>query len=192
MAGWLRLVDFRYAMLWGSFIGGIGMTLPAVWLDRRIRHRQQLLRHAFPDFLDLMIVCLESGLSLPGAIQQVSDELRIAHPTLASELNIIQREIDLGFSVDSSLRRFAERSGFEGVRTLGTFIRESQRLGTELADALRQHAEMSRAQREAAAEEVAQKASVKILLPTMLLILPAVFVVLAGPAAIQIQKAFSK
>jgi tight adherence protein C len=192
IGGWLGMIDIRFGLLWGSFLGGIGMTLPAIWLDRRIRHRHCVLRHSFPDFLDLMIVCLESGLSMQGTIQQVSDELRIAHPILAGELNIIQREIDLGFSVESSLRRFAERSGFEGVRTLSTFIRESQRLGTELADALRQHAEMCRSQRESAAEEVAQKASIKILLPTMLLILPAVFVVLAGPAAIQIQKAFSK
>jgi tight adherence protein C len=139
-----------------------------------------------------MIVCLDSGLSLQGTILRVSDELRIAHPTLAGELEIVERDMALGAAVDVALKRFADRSGFEGIRTMSTFVRESQRFGTELADALRTHAEMLRYQRAQAAEETAQKASVKILLPVLLLILPAVFVVLAGPAAIQIQAAFSK
>ncbi len=118
--------------------------------------------------------------------------MRLAHPLLAGELSIVQRDIDLGATVDSALRRFGDRSGFDGIRTLSTFVRESQRFGTELADALRLHADMLRSQREQVAEETAQKASVKILLPMLLLILPAVFVVIAGPAAIQIQQAFSK
>jgi tight adherence protein C len=139
-----------------------------------------------------MIVCLDSGLSLQGTILRVSEEMRIAHPTLAGELEIVQRDMALGATVDVALKRFADRSGYEGIRTMSTFVREAQRFGTELAEALRTHADMLRYQRAQAAEETAQKASVKILLPVLLLILPAVFVVLAGPAAIQIQAAFSK
>ncbi len=144
------------------------------------------------DFLDLMIVCLHSGLSLQSTIQCVSDELRIAHPEFAGELNIVQRDISLGATVDGALRRFAERTGCDGVGTLAKFVREAQRLGTQLTEALRIHADMLRSQREAAAEEAAQKAAVKILMPTLLLILPAVFIVLAGPAVIQIQQVFAK
>ena len=191
-AGWAGVIDLRLGLLWGAAGGALGMLLPSFWLNRKIVHRHCVLRHALADFLDLMIVCLESGLSLQGTLQRVTDELKIAHPLLAGELNIVQRDIELGATIEASLRRFADRSGYEGIRTLGSFIRESQRFGTELSEALRLHADTLRNQREQVAEETAQKASVKILLPTMLLILPAVFVVLAGPAAIQIQEAFAK
>ena len=192
LAGWSGLLNIRLGLLWGATAGGWGMVLPSLWLESRIRHRHCVLRQSLADFLDLMIVCLESGLSLQSTIQRVSDELRIAHPALAEELNIVQRDINLGATVDAALRRFADRSGYEGIRSLATFVREAQRFGTQLTEALRLHADMLRSQRENAAEETAQKAAVKILIPTLLLILPAVFLVLAGPAAIQIQQAFAK
>jgi tight adherence protein C len=121
----------------------------------------------------------------------VSDELRLAHPALASELGFVQRDIELGATVDQALKRFATRTDYEAVRTLSTFIREAQRFGTNITDALRSHADMLRSQREQAAEESAQKASVKILIPTLLLIFPATFVVIVGPAVIQIHEAFA-
>jgi tight adherence protein C len=138
-----------------------------------------------------MIVCLEGGLSLQETIRRVSDELRLAHPALASELGFVQRDIELGATVDQALKRFATRTDYEAVRTLSTFIREAQRFGTNITDALRSHADMLRSQREQAAEESAQKASVKILIPTLLLIFPATFVVIVGPAVIQIHEAFA-
>lgn len=189
---WLGTTDWRRGLLFAAIASGAGMILPSLWLERRIKRRHVVLRRSLADFLDLMIVCLESGLSLQGTIQRVSDELRVAHPDLAGELAIVQREINIGATVDAALRRFADRSGFEGIRSLATFVREAQRFGTQLAEALRLHADMLRSQRENAAEETAQKAAVKILIPMLLLILPAVFVVLAGPAAIQIQQAFAK
>jgi len=93
--------------------------------------------------------------------------------------------------VDQALKRFATRTDYEAVRTLSTFIREAQRFGTNITDALRSHADMLRSQREQAAEESAQKASVKILIPTLLLIFPSTFVVIVGPAVIQIHEAFA-
>jgi Flp pilus assembly CpaF family ATPase len=98
----------------------------------------------------------------------------------------IQRDVELGATVDQALRRFELRSDYDGVRTLSSFVRESQKFGTQLTEALRLHADMLRLEREEAAEEKAQKAAVAILLPTLLLIFPAVFVVLVGPALIQI------
>ena len=138
-----------------------------------------------------MIVCLEGGISLQETIRRVGDELRLVHPALADELSMVQRDIEFGATVDQALKRFALRTDYEGVRTLSTFIRESQRFGTNITEALRTHSDMLRSQREQAAEERAQKASVKILLPTLLLIFPAIFVVMVGPAAIQIHEAFS-
>lgn len=191
LVGWLGLINVRFGILWGAIASALGMLLPSLWLDGKIRRRHCMFRRTIADFLDLMIVCLEGGLSLQGTMQRVTDELQIAHPELAVELTTVQRDVALGATIDVALRRFADRTGFEGIRMLATCVRESQRYGTQLADALRVHADMLRGQRENAAEEQAQKAAVKILIPMLLLILPAIFVVLAGPAAIQIQQAFS-
>jgi tight adherence protein C len=191
-SSWLGLTRLHVGMLWGASASAVGMLLPSFWLESRIRRRHSMFRHSIADFLDLMIVCLEGGLSLQGTVQRVSDEMQIAHPELAFELSIVQRDIALGATIDAALRRFADRTGFEGIRSLATCVRESQRFGTQLSNALRVHADMLRSQRENAAEEQAQKAAVKILIPMLLLIMPAVFVVLAGPAAIQIQQAFAK
>jgi tight adherence protein C len=201
----LTIVPLAVAIIGGGFLhwpltiaGGVGAACAAIgwlapiwWLERAVAGRHLLLRRSLPDFLDLMIVCLQGGLSVQETIRRVGDELRLAHPVLAGELSIVQRDVELGATVDNALRRFATRSGYEGVRTLSSFVRESQKFGTQLTEALRLHADMLRLQREEAAEEKAQRAAVAILLPTLLLIFPAVFVVLVGPALIQIQEAFA-
>lgn len=184
-------LGMEMALVVGIVSAGIGSLLPGVWLDRAVARHHLLLQRSLPDFLDVMIVCLEGGLSLQETIRRVSDELQLAHPALAFELGVVQRDVELGTSVDQALRRFATRTDYEGVRSLSTFIREAQRFGTNITEALRNHADMLRSQREQAAEENAQKASVKILLPTLLLIFPAIFIVLVGPAIIQIQEAFA-
>jgi tight adherence protein C len=189
--GLTELLRFDKSLLVGCVIGGFGSLAPSLWLDRQISRRHLLLRKSLPDFLDVMIVCLEGGLSLQETIRRVGDELRLVHPALATELSIVQRDIELGASVDQALKRFATRSDYEGVRTLSTFFRETQRFGTNITEALRSHSDMLRSQREQAAEENAQKAAVKILIPTLLLIFPAIFVILVGPAVIQIHEAFA-
>jgi tight adherence protein C len=158
------------ALLVGCGIGALGPILPGLWLDRRTTRQHRMLRRSLPDFLDVMIVCLEGGLSIQESVRHVGEELQLVHPGLAMELVIVQRDIELGSSVSQALKRFAVRSNYDGVRTLGTFIRESQCFGTNLSEALRLHADMLRSQREQAAEETAQKAAVKILLPTLLCI----------------------
>jgi tight adherence protein C len=192
LAAHLGFIERRAGLMWGSLAGLGAVALPSAWVRHKIAAQHAALRHALPDFLDLMIVCLESGLSVQGTILRVGEEIRIAHPRLGDELRVVQRDIELGATVDAAFRNFAHRSGLDAVRTLSSFIREAQRFGSQLSDALRAHAEMLRYQREQAAEENAQKASIKMLFPTLLLILPAVFVVLVGPAAIKIQEAFSK
>lgn len=184
--------DPRLGIPIGCTIGAAGMILPSFWLDRRIARRKSTLRRSLPDFLDLVIVCMEGGLSSEATFRRVSDELRLAHPLLANEMTLVVRDMELGVSLDVALRSFADRSDDENIRTLATFIREARRFGTSLTQALRTHADMLRTQREQLAEMKAQKASVKILLPTLLFIFPAVFVVLVGPAIIQIQEAFAK
>ena len=190
----LGLSDFLRmdrALIAGCVAGGFGSLAPSLWLDRTIARRQLVLRKALPDFLDLMVVCLEGGMSLQDAMRRVGDELRLVHPALAFELGVVQRDIELGATVDQALKRFAARTDHDAVRTLSTFIRETQRFGTNITEALRSQSDLMRSQREQMAEEKAQKASVKVLLPTILLIFPAIFVVMVGPAAIQIHEAFA-
>lgn len=188
LAGFLRM---DIALLLACLIGCLGYILPNLWLDRAVRRYHILLQRSLPDFLDLMIICLEGGLSLQETIRRVSDELLLAHAVFARELAIVQRDVELGATVDQALKRFAIRSDYEGLRTLSSFIRETQRFGTNITEALRGHADMLRSQREQAAEENAQKVAVKILLPTLFLIFPAIFVVAVGPAVLQIQEAFA-
>jgi len=182
------LIEQSIALPCGAIAGCAGMLLPSLWLDRRKARRQLILGRSLPDFLDLLVTCLESGLSLDAALRRVTSELRFAHPVLAVEMDRVQTEIDLGASADTALYNLAERTDMEAVHTLGTFISQARRYGTGIADALRTHGEMLREQREQRAEEKAQKAAVKILFPTLLFIFPAIFVVLAGPAAIQLNE----
>jgi tight adherence protein C len=180
---------WRY-MLFGSMTSCAGMLVPALWLDRRKSSRQRTLRKSLPDFLDLSVACLEGGVGVQAAMKLVSDELRSAHPVLAREMGFVQREIELGGALHTAIANLADRTDLEDLRKLDSFVQQSQRFGTTLAGAIRELSEMQRIQREFQAEERAHKAAVKILLPMLLFIFPAVFVVLVGPAAIQLQDAF--
>jgi tight adherence protein C len=185
------LVSANRALFLGGILGGLGLLLPGLWLQRRKSLRQATLCRSLPDFLDLMVACVQSGLSLEAALQRVTDELTVAYPLLSSEMSIVQRQIELGATPDLALRSFAERSALSALYSLSTLIEQARRFGTSITDALRAQAEMLRYQREQRAEELAQKASVKILFPTLLCIFPAIFVVLVGPAAVLLYEKFS-
>src|SRR5262249_38309187 len=144
-----------------------------------------------PDFLDVVVICLEGGLSLPATFQRVAGELRLVHPLLAAEMGTVGRATMLGQSTGEALRDFAERCDLDEVRTLASVVHQSERFGAGVVKTLRVHAEILRAQRLLYAEEMAQKASVKIIFPTLLFIFPAIFLVLAGPAAFQLMEMFS-
>lgn len=184
-------MPLNWAVMSSSFLMLLAYSLPVMWLKRAVSKYHQMLRAALPDFLDLMVVCLDAGLSLQESVKQVGEELRWIHPAFTHEIDLVQHDIDLGSPVDKAIRRFADRSGYDALRTLSSLIREGQRFGTNVSESLSGHADMLRFQREQAAEENAQKASVKIILPTMLFIFPAIFIVLVSPAAFKIQEAFA-
>lgn len=185
-AGVLGLVSVGTGLILGGFCGVIGWIAPSFWLGRRKAKRQVSFRRALPDALDVMVICLEGGLSLPASFKRVAGELRTAHPLLAQELRIVEREVQLGRPTGEAVRQFGERADLEEVRSLGSVISQSERFGASLVKALRVHAESLREQRLQHAEERAQKAATKILFPTLLFIFPGVFLVILGPAAIQI------
>ncbi len=178
-------------LFYGAILGGVGIVLPNVWIGRRIAKRHAVLLRSLPDFLDLMVTCVQSGLSLNGALQRVTDELKVAHPILGAEMGVVQRQIELGAPPDLALRNFAERTDLPALHALSMLVEQARRFGTSISEALRTHADTLRWQREQQAEEQAQKASVKILMPTFICIFPAIFVVLVGPAAIQIAEKLS-
>jgi tight adherence protein C len=188
LAGNLGLFDFWKALAVAAGLCLVGLFGPSFWLQMRISRRQMLLRISLPDFLDLMVTCLEAGQSFEAALQRVTDELRTAHPLLALELTIVQRELALGATPFRAIRNFAERSQLDVVRTLATFVDHAQKFGASMVESLRTHAEMLREMREQRSEELAQKAAVKILFPTLLFIFPPILITLAGPAVIEFQQ----
>jgi tight adherence protein C len=171
-------------MIVGALFGILGLISPSFWLDNRKASRQTQFRRSLPDALDVLVICLEGGLSLPGAIRRVASELRTAHPALAHELNIVQREMQLGMTAGEALKKFADRCDLEEIRSLGSVIVQAERFGASLVKALRVHAESLREKRLLHAEEMAHKAATKILFPTLLCIFPGIFIVILGPAVI--------
>ncbi len=188
----LGKVSLSWTLVACTLAAGAGGLAPGLWVDRRKARRQANLRRALPDALDLLVLCLDGGGTLPSAIQRVTEDLGAAHPLLAAEWGLIQREMRLGLSAGEAVRRFGERCDLEDVRDLAAVLLQSERFGTGMAKALRLHADSFRLERQQRAEEAAQKAGVKILFPTLLCIFPAIFIVLLGPAAFQIAKMLSK
>src|SRR5262245_3183761 len=144
------------AVVLGCLAGAFGMVGPSCWLDRRKANRQTSFRRALPDALDVLVICLEGGGSLPSALRRVAGELQTAHPALAAELNIVQREIQLGRPAGEALRQFAGRADLEEIRMLASVILQAERYGASLVKALRVHADTLRGKRVQQAEELAQ------------------------------------
>lgn len=188
LAGLVGLVPLQWGLVVGTLLGAFGMIGPNFWLDRRKAARQTSFRRALPDALDVLVICLEGGASLASALQRVSFELRTAHPVLAAELRIVQQEVQLGRSPGEALRQFATRADLEEIRTLAAVILQTERFGASLVKALRVHAESLRSRRLLRAEEMAQKAVVKVLFPTILFIMPAMFIAILGPTGIMIME----
>jgi tight adherence protein C len=190
-AGFAGLVETQIGLLFGGCLGMVGIIGPSFWLDSQKKTRQVAFRRALPDALDVLVICLEGGLSLPGSLRRVTEELRTAHPALATEMGIVEREIQLGRTAGEGLRQMAERTDLEEIRSLASVIIQADRFGASLTKSLRVHAETLRTKRQQRAEEMAQKASIKLLFPTILFIFPAVFVVILGPAAIHLIRIFA-
>jgi tight adherence protein C len=191
-ASLVGLVRLQEGLIFGACMGIGGLIGPSFWLDYKKAKRQSNYRRALPDALDILVICLEGGLSLPASLKRISTELRTAHASLAAELAIVQREVQLGRTSGEALRRMGERCDLEEVRSLASVILQSEKFGASLVKALRVHADTLRSKRQQHAEEMAQKAATKMLFPTVIFIMPAIFLVILGPAAIHIAQIFSR
>jgi tight adherence protein C len=190
--GLLGLITMQWGFIAGASFAVLGMIGPSFWLDQKKAARQSNFRRSLPDALDVLVICLEGGLSLPGSLKRMSGELRTAHAVLSTELNIVQREILLGRTAGEALRKMGERTDLEEVRSLASVILQSEKFGASLVKSLRVHSETLRVKRMQRAEEMAQTAATKVLFPTVLFILPAMFVVILGPAVIHVVQIFSR
>lgn len=190
--GLLGVIPLSYGVIFGTMAGVAGMIGPSFFLDNRKAARQMAFRRALPDAMDVLVICLEGGVSLPAAVRRVAAELRTAHPSLAWELMIVQREMQLGRTTGEAMRQFAERCDLEEIRNLASVINQSERFGASLVKTLRVHADSLREKRLQHAEEMAQKAAIKILFPTILCIFPGIFLVVLGPAVMQLSESFSR
>jgi tight adherence protein C len=170
------------------FAGVVGFLLPEIWLTWRIRRRQRRIRLALPDALDLLVVCVEAGLGLDQAILRVSEELRIVHPQLSEEMQLVNLEMRLGKNRLDALRELAARTGVDDVKALVAMLIQTDRFGTSVAQSLRVHSDDLRTKRRQRAEEMAAKTTIKMIPPLVFFIFPALFVVILGPAVISVAR----
>lgn len=166
---------------------GIGWWLPSLILQEvLISGYQERLRLALPDALDMLVICVESGISLDQAMRIVSDELAITHPELCKEFKLVSVEMRAGLRRGQALKNLADRTMEPELGKLVAMLIQTDRFGTSIGDALRTHSDFMRVKRRQIAEEKAGKLSVKLIFPVFFLIMPAIFLVTVGPAIMSI------
>jgi tight adherence protein C len=185
----LLTVGFSGTLLLRAFLGlGIGFFLPEFILSFLSSKRRQEIILALPDCLDLLVVSVEAGLGLDQAIRKVSDEMKPIYPILVEELQLSTLQLQMGRSREAVLQDLGTRTGVEDLRTLSSLLIQADKFGTGVAQALRVQSESMRIKRQQLAEEKAAKTAVKLIFPLVIFIFPGVFVVLVGPAAIQMSR----
>ncbi len=196
------LIFFLAALLTREYLPGVmvlrvvfliagavfGYFVPGFILERMVSARQERIRFALPDALDLLTVCVEAGLGLDQAILKVSEELAITHKDISDEFHLVTLETRAGKARAEALRNLAARTGEREMQKLVAVLIQTDRFGTSMADSLRTHSDFLRIRRRQEAEERANKVGVKLVFPIFFCILPAMFVVVAGPGLLQIFK----
>jgi tight adherence protein C len=196
VVGWIAIHSvlgrpLESALFGALAAGAIGFYVPTIWLYLKGEARRGQVQRALPDTLDLLVVCVESGLGLNAAIERVGHEIALASPALSDEMLMVNQEVRTGLSRGEALRRLARRTGVEDVYALTALLVQADRLGTSVAQSLRAHAESMRTKRRQRAEQMARKAGIKLAFPLVFLIFPALLVVILGPAAIQLMEAIA-
>lgn len=162
--------------------GAVGYILPKYWVTRRVEERKESITRAFPDALDMMLVCVEAGQSLDQAIVRVAKELKASYPELAEEFEVVAYEMKAGKDKDKVLRDMGTRCGVQDVSSFVTVMIQSATFGTSIAEALRVYAGEMRDKRVMRAEEAANKLPTKMTLATMTLTVPPLLIILVGPS----------
>ena len=198
MLGVGALVGGGYGMLtYGASMGGMislgiaagaGFFIPELALKIMSAGRKQTIFLSLPDVLDLLVVCVEAGLGLDAGLRRISEELEDVHPEICSEIALCNMQVQMGRARRDVLHDFGLRTGVDDVKALAAILIQAERFGSSIALALRVQSEAMRVKRRQMAEEKAQKTAVQMLFPMVLFIFPGIFVVLVGPAAIQMME----
>jgi tight adherence protein C len=157
-------------------------------MEKRIKK----LRDGFPDALDLLVVCVESGLGLTAAIQRVADEIAVSHEELAMEMSLVSAETRAGMDRARALKNLASRTGLVDIRGLVSMLVQAMRFGTSIADTLRVYSDEFRDRRMQKAEEQAATIGTKLLFPLVMCLFPSFFLVAIGPAILRFMDVFQK
>jgi tight adherence protein C len=192
VAQWLPQLTMSEMLFYMLAAAGVGLIAPNGVLTRLMERRLRTLRNAFPDALDLLVVCVESGLGLSAAIQRVADEIVVSHGELARELSLVNAETRAGVDRSVALRNLADRTGLDDIRGLVSLLIQTMRFGTSVADALRVYSDEFRDRRLQKAEEEAAKIGTKLIFPLVLCLFPSFFTVAIGPAVIRLVNVFSQ
>ncbi|MGB7189965.1 MAG: type II secretion system F family protein [Acidobacteriaceae bacterium] len=169
---------------------GLGYLSPDLWLGRMISKRQARIRRALPDVLDLLIICIEAGLSLDQATVRTAQELKAAQPDFSDEMGLVVLEQAAGRPRADAWRALGDRTGVPSVRSLVSVLIQSEKFGTSVARTLRIHSDTLRTERRQKVEEQAAKTTVKLVFPLVLFIFPSIFLVTLGPAMIKMSEFF--
>lgn len=184
---------YGLAMMTLSLIWGVafGYVAPSFYVGTRRTRRMKEMQKALPDALDMLVVCVEAGLGLNQAMMRVSEEIERISPVLSEQIGLVNLEIRAGTGREEALRNLGERTGLDDIKSLTAMLIQTDRFGTSIAQALRVQADTLRTKRRQRAEEAAAKTTIKLVFPLVLFIFPAMFVVILGPALIQIVQALS-
>ena len=182
------IIPLHGSSFWLSVIvGGIaGYLAPSMYVDRRIAAGRAEHRIGFPDFMDLLVVCADSGLSMEASLDRVGRELGDSYPSLTTNLHMANLEIRAGRSMTEALEHLGDRLGLEEARSFATLIQQSAELGSSITDALRVYSDDMRHKRLSLAEEKAYSLPAKLAIPMMVCIFPVLFVVILLPVVVRL------
>jgi tight adherence protein C len=166
--------------------GGLGYLAPSIYLDRRMAAKRLEHQAGFPDFMDLLVVCADAGLSMEAALDRVGRELGVSYPSLAANIHMANLEIRAGRTMTEALNHFGERLGLEEARSFATLIQQSDELGSSISDALRVYSDDMRHKRLSRAEEKAYSLPAKLAVPMMVCIFPVLFIVILTPVIVRV------
>jgi tight adherence protein C len=165
--------------------GVLGYLVPSFYLDRRIKKKRLEHQSGFPDFMDLLVVCADAGLSMEASLDRVGRELGVSYPSLAANIHMANLEIRAGRTMTEALEHLGDRLGLEEARSFATLIQQSDELGSSISDALRVYSDDMRHKRLSRAEEKAYSLPAKLAVPMMVCIFPVLFVVILCPVIVR-------
>jgi tight adherence protein C len=188
----LTTINYQVTMVVTVLAALLGFYFPDIFLAQKGEKRRQKLLQSLPDAIDLLVICVEAGMGLDSAITKVAQELKMSSPELSDELQLMNLELRAGKQRTDALKNLALRTNLDEISSLTTLLVQTDKFGTSMADALRVYSDSYRTQRYQRAEEMAAKLPVKMVIPLLLCIFPSLFLVILGPAAINIYRVIIK